>query len=882
MIKRFISIFITLSLTSQVFAANFNVSDIRLEGLQRVSASPVFAALTVQVGDTVDNEIIRQNIQSVFATGFFSNVQVARDDGVLIIIVQERPAIKSISIDGNKAIKTEQLEEVLSDSNLKEGEILQQQRLQGIARELERSYISQARYGASVEAKVKDLPNNMVEVEILVDEGKSAKIRHLNFVGNSTFSDKRLNELFELTPAKWSTFFSSNDQYAKEKLTGDIENLESFYLDQGYLDFNVVSTQVSISPDKRSVYITLNLDEGDIYKVSNVEVGGDPILPEPSIRRLILLRDGDTYSQALLDGTSEYIKTLLGNAGYSNAEVRGLTEKNENEKTVDLTFFVDPGKRVYVRRIEFKGNTKTADEVMRREMRQMESAPSSNARIEQSKVRLERLTYFKGVSVETKDVPGTDDLVDVEYTVEEQPSGSITASVGYADYSGLNLGINVQQSNWLGTGKVVGFGVTRNLYQTNYSFSYNDPYFTPDGVSRGFTAFYRSIDTDVLTTIPYSTDTFGGQMNFGYPISEISRLGFAFGLENQVITTGRNSRVAQEIRQTPFLEPDNGNLGYVLRSDFENSIGRVDEYQLDVRALTNDLLADDGEPGFLDLYGNEFNNATFDLSWSRFTLNRGVLATRGSSQTLRLEATVPGSDMEYFKLHYEAQAFRPLGKGFTLRFKTALGYGSGYGKLDELPFFSNFYAGGFGSVRGFEQSSLGPQGSNAREYLTTDSFRMGTGWQDLDQDGVRDLGETIGNAYILCDDTSSSSIIASCTSGKLAEREVGLSGRRNGAFGGNVLVEFGTELILPIPFVKDSRSMQLVAFVDAGNVFSTYCRDTQLNCFNVDLNELSSSAGIGFTWISGFGPMTFAYAKPLHKSEFDEREAFQFTFGAGF
>jgi len=287
-IKRFISIFALLCASATASASNFVVSDIRLEGLQRVSASPVFAALTVQVGDAVDSEVIRQNIQSIFSTGFFSNVQVARDGDVLIFIVQERPAIKSITLDGNKAIKTEQLNEVLSDNDLTEGEILQEHRLQGIARELERSYISQARYGASVDAQVKDLPNNMVEVEILVDEGKSAKIRHLNFVGNTKFSDKELDELFTLTPANWRTIFSSNDQYAKEKLTGDIENLESFYLDQGYLDFKVVSSQVSISPDRRSVYITINIDEGDIYKVSGVEVGGDPILPEASIRRLAI------------------------------------------------------------------------------------------------------------------------------------------------------------------------------------------------------------------------------------------------------------------------------------------------------------------------------------------------------------------------------------------------------------------------------------------------------------------------------------------------------------------------------------------------------------------------------------------------------------------
>nr|WP_239923716.1 outer membrane protein assembly factor BamA [Agaribacterium haliotis] len=872
---------------TKALAVSFTISDIRLEGLQRVSASPVFAALSVQVGDTVDSQDIRDNIQSLFATGFFANVQMAREGNVLIVILQERPAIKSIEFDGNKAIKDDQLEEVLSDNDIAVGEILQRQKLQGIARELERTYIAQARYGASVDAKVSELPNNMVDIKIDVDEGKSAKIRHINFVGNKVFSDDELMKLFELTTAKWTTIFSSDDQYAKEKLTGDIERLESFYLDQGYLDFSVVSSQVSISPDRRSVYITLNLSEGDIYTVSKVDVGGDPVLPEASVRRLILLREGDTYSQARLDATSEYITTLLGNAGYTNAKVEGLTDKDSDSKTVDLTFFVDPGKRVYVRRIEFSGNTKTSDEVLRREMRQMESSSASNARIEQGKVRLERLGYFKQVNVNTNDVPGSDDLLDVEYIVEEQPSGSISASVGYAQYSGLNLGVNVSQKNWMGTGKEVSFGVNRNSYQTAYNLSYRDPYFTPDGVSRGFNAYYRTRDTESFAVANYSTDTFGLGVRFGYPVSEVSRLDFGLNFEHQTITTGEYT--PQEIRRSPYLK-DFAQLVYVNRSDWLNRPSG--EYQLPTSPIDESMLFMDdgayvdrfgnvfsGEEGFIDKYGHVFNYAKFDLGWNRFTLNRGILATRGSSQSLRLEATAPGSELEFYKIYYDAQAFKPITRDFVLRFKTSLGYGNGFGSMDELPFFENFYAGGFGSVRGFEKNALGPRGTFSAEYNVTEA-----GWQDLNGNGSIDRpGESLGQAYILCDDpTPAADAPFGCRYDKLMLQSENANATRNNTIGGNVLLEFSTELIMPIPFIEDSRSMQLAAFVDAGNTFSTYCRDTQANCFKPDINHLASSYGLGFTWISGMGPMTFSYALPLNQTEFDDTEKFQFTFGAGF
>lgn len=859
-------------LAAVVRAETFTIRDIRLEGLQRVSASPVFAAMPVRVGDTVDSEDLRQTMQSIFDTGFFTNIQIARDGDVLILVLLERPAIKEINIDGNKVIKTEQLIEIMSDNGLSEGEILEGHLLSGITRELERQYVSQARYAAKVKTEVEDIPNNMVKINIDIDEGGSASIRHLNIVGNKQFSDEELKELFESRAKTWSGFFSSKHKYAQEKLKGDIEKLESFYLNKGYLDFSVVSTQISISPDKKSVFITLNLNEGDIYSVKKIDIAGDPILSEKSIRRIILFREGDTFSQGKMTATSEYITNLLGNAGYTNAKVEGVPQKNEGENTINLNFFINPGKRVYVRRIEFKGNTKTDDVVLRREMRLLEGASASNSRIEQSKVRLERLGYFKGVNVETKDVSGTDDLVDVEYSVEEQPSGSISATVGYAQFSGLNLGVSVEQNNWMGTGKRVSFGVNTNIYQDSYNFRYLDPYFTPDGVSRGFNVFFRATDFSQINVSEFSTDSYGAAVDFGYPISEVSRINFSLGLINQRVTTG--SFAPQEIIQSPARFVGDAADAYVGASEYLDFLsGSLASNDLTVVPLLDNstfTTFNDNNPGFIDKFGSEFNSATFAASWSRFALNRGVLATRGTSQTLTVEGTLPGSELEFYKVTYDAEAFVPLSKAFTMRFRTSLGYGDGYGEMDELPFFENFRSGGFGSVRGFENSTLGPRASPSFLY---DVVTLST---DQDNNGVADDFNTV---YILCDDLD---YIGCDELGDLAFSELTTFDVNGDPFGGNVLVEFGAELILPIPFLKDTRSMQLALFVDAGNVFSTNCRETQLNCSGVDLTQLSSSVGLGYTWLSGFGPMTFSISKALHENEFDEREAFQFTFGTGF
>ncbi len=883
-----------LLFSSHLYAATFRVEDIRLEGLQRVSASPVFAALPVRVGDEIDNENVRQILGALFATGYFTNVQVARDGNVLILILQERPAIKSVEINGNKAIKTEQLEEVFEEQNLKEGEILQRPTLQQIVRELERQYIGRARYGAKVEAKIEDLPNNMVSVKIEVDEGSSAKIKHINIVGNKIFTDEEILKDWEMNISHWYSFFSKADQYSKEKLSGDIEKLESFYLDRGYLDFTVNSSQVSVSPDKKTVYVTLNIHEGDVYTVNEIDIAGDPKLSEARIRRLILLREGDIFSQKKMTDTSEFMTNMLGNAGYTNAKVEGIPEKNQEDKTVKLNFLIDPGKRVYVRRIEFRGNTKTSDNVLRREMRQMEGSSASNARIEQSKVRLERLGFFKEVTVENRDVPGTTDLIDVEFTVEEQPSGSITATVGYSQSTDLNLGVSLEQNNWLGTGKQIRLSANKNIYQNYYSYSYNDPYFTADGVNRGFKAYYQKQDYSRVrrsASAGYESNTYGANVSFGYPISEISRVGMSIGASHEEISAYSNSPL--EVRASPALNPG-VNLNFISQTDWEDYVqagiprdanDNYQEFLLQTNRVNSSVLPT-VEPGFLDKYGDQFDSGSLTFSWSRVTLNRGVLATRGTSQSLSAMSTVPGSDLEYFKLTYDAQAFVPIWREFTLRFKTSLGYGDGFGDMEEMPFFQNYRAGGFGSVRGFEKFTIGPKGSSGYNYIQSQY----TGWQDLNRSGSVEDGELLGSnaAYVLCEDPTSGYVNAHiCEPGKLIYQPRGFTRYNDYAFGGNILVEFSTELILPIPFVEDARSMQLVAFVDTGNVFSNNCGELQLACSDVDLGELKGSVGLGFTWISAMGPMTFSYSRPF--MNFDEspesrdfREAFQFSFGAGF
>jgi len=767
-------------LASTVSASTLQIEDIRIEGLQRVSAGTVFAALPISVGDVVDEAGVQQAIRSLFRTGYFTDVVMVNENGVLVVGLAERPAVTQINIEGNKAIETEQLMTALKDNGLAEGQIFRRVILEGMAQELQRQYVSQGRYGAKVETTVEQLPRNRVAINLDIDEGDVAKIRHINIVGNNDFSEEQLLEDFEQSKTGWFSWIRGNDKYSREKLSGDLETLETWYLDRGYLNFEILSTQVSISPNKESVYITINISEGETYSISEIELSGELKIPESHVMAMILMAEGMTFSQALMTSSSELITRRLNNEGYTFAEVKGYPQLNEDDNTAKVTFVIMPGMRAYVRRIEFRGNTKTADEVLRREMRQMEGASASSALIDVSKIRLERLGYFKEVKVENVPVAGVSDQVDVIYTVEEQPSGSVGASIGYSQGYGTILSANLSDNNFWGTGKQVSVGVNRSTYQSAINFGYTEPYFTVDGVSLGYSIYARETDYNRINVASFSTNTYGASVNWGYPISEVQRIGFGFGYENLVVETG--SYASKEIAD------------------------------------------------FVSANGDNFDILNFNVNWVKSTLNRGIFATRGASQRLGINLALPGSGLEYYKLTYSGQYLRGLTRSLSLKLRTDLGFGDSYGDTTQLPFFKNFYGGGFGSLRGFERNSLGPQDTPCH---------------------LADLCET---TYL--DDPD--------------------------PIGGNVQIEFGAEVIFPLPFIDDQRSVQSTFFVDVGNIFNTKCGDTQKNCFKPDAGELRYSVGVGATWLSGFGPITFSFAKPLNANEFDETEIFQFSLGNQF
>ena len=845
-----------LLLAPLAIAQTFVISDIRVEGLQRISAGSVFAALPFAVGDTVDERSIRSATRSLFATGNFDDIRIGQDGNVLVVVVTERPSISEINIEGNKAIETEALLDGLKGAGLSVGQVFQRSTLEGMQLELQRQYVLQGRYDAAIETEVIPEPRNRVTINIDVDEGTVAAIKHINVVGNEVFTDEELSEEFELQTTGWLSFFTNDDKYSKEKLTGDLETLTSYYMDRGYLQFRIDSTQVSVSPNKKEVFITANITEGEKFTVSSVDLSGDLVLPESDLRRFLLISDGQVFSQVLVTNTEEYLTRRLGDEGYNFAKVTGIPEIDDKDKTVAMKFFVDPGKRTYVRRISFKGNLKTADSVLRREMRQMESAPASAAAIEQSRVRLERLGYFSKATVATPGVAGHDDLIDVEYTVEEQSSGSIGASIGYAQDAGIILGLNVEQDNFMGTGKRIGLGLNSSKYQDFYNFSYTNPYYTEDGVSRGFNVFYRSTDLDEVNIANYSTNTLGAAINFGYPIKETQRLGFSFGVANTDINTGQYA--VQEIEASPRLDE---NVNDYFVSTLVDGKYTAPEVLLPISALPASALTNPTNQGFLDENGNEFLNWTVTGSWSQSTLNRGRMATRGAAQTVALEVSMPFSDLEFYKLTYSGEIYLPVPvlESWTLRLRTELGYGGGYGDTNGLPFYENYFAGGFGSVRGFKSNTLGPRSTPAQQYAVAFPATV-----------IDDEGNPVefGSAYGYVD-----------SNGKLIFNQVD---NEVDPFGGDVLIEGGADLLFPLPFIKDQSQLRTGFFLDVGNVFDTDCSSTQENCYDVDLGELRYSVGVGLTWITGFGPMSFSLAKPLNAGDFDQEEVFQFTLGRGF
>ncbi|PAA13618.1 outer membrane protein assembly factor BamA [Pseudomonas fragi] len=651
---------------SLAHAQGFKIADIRINGLQRVSAGSVFGALPLNVGEQVDDQQLVESTRALFKTGFFQDIQLGRDGDVLVITVVERPSIASIDIEGNKAISTDDLMKGLKQSGLAEGEVFQRATLEGVRNELLRQYVAQGRYSAAVDAEVVAQPRNRVGLKIRIDEGEVAAIKHINVVGNSVFDQAELDDQFTLKTSNWLSFFKNDDKYAREKLSGDLERLRSYYMDRGYINMEIVSTQVSISPDKKQVFITVNISEGAKYTVRDITLRGDLKVPEDQIHALLLVQKGQVFSRKLMTSTSDLITRRLGNEGYTFANVNAVPVPSKDGNTVDIEFVVDPGKRAYANRINFRGNTKTEDQVLRREMRQMEGGWASTYLIDQSKTRLERLGYFKEVNVETPAVAGVDDQVDVNYSVEEQSSGSITASVGFAQSAGLILGGSITQNNFLGTGNSASLGLTRSEYQSKYNIGFTDPYFTKDGVSLGYNAFYNKTDYNDYYddgVSYYSINSYGAGATLGYPINETSRISFGLTAQHDSIEPGTYS--ADEIYD------------------------------------------------FIDREGKEFTNFKANLGWSESTLNKGILATRGYAQNLNLMVTVPGSDLSFYKIDYTGQTFLPVSASTSLRFHTKLGYGNGYGSTDGLPFYENYTAGGEGTVRGFESGTLGPRNTPA-------------------------------------------------------------------------------------------------------------------------------------------------------------------------
>ncbi|MQT84760.1 MULTISPECIES: outer membrane protein assembly factor BamA [unclassified Pseudomonas] len=651
---------------SLAHAQGFKIADIRINGLQRVSAGSVFGALPLNVGEQVDDQQLVESTRALFKTGFFQDIQLGRDGDVLVITVVERPSIANIDIEGNKAISTDDLMKGLKQSGLAEGEVFQRATLEGVRNELLRQYVAQGRYSAAVDAEVVAQPRNRVGLKIRIDEGEVAAIKHINVVGNTVFDQAELDDQFTLKTSNWLSFFKNDDKYAREKLSGDLERLRSYYMDRGYINMEIVSTQVSISPDKKQVFITVNISEGAKYTVRDITLRGDLKVPEDQIHALLLVQKGQVFSRKLMTSTSDLITRRLGNEGYTFANVNAVPVPSKDGNTVDIEFVVDPGKRAYANRINFRGNTKTEDQVLRREMRQMEGGWASTYLIDQSKTRLERLGYFKEVNVETPAVAGVDDQVDVNYSVEEQSSGSITASVGFAQSAGLILGGSITQNNFLGTGNSASLGLTRSEYQSKYNIGFTDPYFTKDGVSLGYNAFFNKTDYNDYYddgVSYYSINSYGAGATLGYPINETSRISFGLTAQHDSIEPGTYS--ADEIYD------------------------------------------------FIDREGKEFTNFKANLGWSESTLNKGILATSGYAQNLNLMVTVPGSDLSFYKIDYTGQTFLPVSASTSLRFHTKLGYGNGYGSTDGLPFYENYTAGGEGTVRGFESGTLGPRNTPA-------------------------------------------------------------------------------------------------------------------------------------------------------------------------
>ena len=789
----------SLLFSSSVTANEFVVEDIRFEGLQRVSLGAALLSMPVRVGDNIGEGDVSGIIKSLFATGNFENVRVFRDGEDLLVKVIERPTIASISFSGNKAIEDEQLSENLAASGFRIGESLDRTTLSNIEKGLEDFYYSVGKYNALVSAVITPLPRNRADVKFVFTEGVSAKIQQINFIGNTVFTDEELKSSFKLrSDVPWWNFLA-DEKYQKQALAGDLENLRSFYLNRGYLKFRVESAQVSISPDKKGVYITMNLDEGLPYSVSDINFRGGK--SSDDFAALSTIKDGEVYNGEKVTALEDAIKRQLGEQGYAYPQVATIPEFNDDNQTVALNVSIEPGKRVYVRNIRFSGNQITRDEVLRREMRQMEGSWLNAKSVETSKERLNRLGYFETVDVRTTRVPGTEDQVDVEYNVKEANSGNVNFGVGYGTESGISFQAGLQQDNFAGSGNRFGANAMINDYQKNLTLEYRDPYWTLDGISLGGKVFFNEFEASDANIVDYTDKSYGTSLTWGFPFDELNYFDFSLGYTHRQIE----------------------NLGgyYQIEKFLDSQEGNTTENGLEV---------------------DDFD---WSISWSRNNLNRGFFPTAGNYQRASFRMTVPGSDVQFYKAQYDVRNYMPLTEShsFSLLLRGRLGYGNGYGSNGEndylMPFYENFYAGGFSTLRGFRSNTAGPK-------------------------AVYDQGA--GNNPAL----------------------VG----SNDSVGGNATALASAELIFPTPFVSAEvrNSIRTSVFVDAASVWDT---EYDLNDARVisgqeyiydysDPTNYRASYGAALQWRSPMGPLVFSLSKPIKKYEGDDEEFFTFTIGRTF
>jgi len=797
---------------------SFTVEDIRVTGLQRITEGTVFNYLPIEVGDRLTPARSRDAIRELYESGFFQDIALGRDGNILVISVKERPAIAALTFSGNEALKTEDLRSALSSIGLAEGESFNPASLERIQQELVRQYYNRGKYAVQVEPEVDELSRNRVRITMNIEEGDTAKIKHINIVGNTIFDDDELRDNFELNTTNLLSIIRNDDQYSREKLGGDLETLRSYYLDRGYVDFSIESTQVTISPDNKEIFITINVREGDVYTIDEVNLAGNLILDERTIRSLLLTQPGNTFSRKEMEQGIDNITALLANVGYAFANVSPMPRINRNDRTVELTYMVQPGKRVYVRRIEFEGNTKTDDEVLRREMRQFEGAWFSQSAVDLSRLRLQRLGFFEEVNVETPKVPGTDDQVDVVVSVEEASSGSFSIGLGFSQVQGLIGTLSIRQDNFLGSGKSLGLNIQLSDISKQFSINYNNPYWTESGISRGFFLNYTEFDPGDANISTFTTSSASAGVTFGFPVTEVDR----FSVSGSARTTDIN------IGDFAFETTDAD--GNCMDLNMNGICGEA------VRTATRPLAVslDSNGDGILSSDERDVSTLETTVSWNRNTTNDALNPTRGSRQRLSASVTIPGSTRDYFRVQYRYGKFWPVFGPFVFSVRGNAGYGDSFDDFDEnlpvepiepmrlagecqvsdivtlddgLPFWEHFFGGGVRDIRGFDDNTLGPKDQFCR------------------------------------------------------------------AVGGDLKITGGIDLGIPAPFGATAGS-RISVFVDVGNVY----RDLS----DFDTGELRASAGISLTWQAPVGPIVISFSEPIRDEPGDVTEALQFSFGTLF